>query len=293
MSDYTVLLPLDGDAASEEAMLVLPMLRTIGFSKLRLLAVDDPSNQKTRTADAFKPYLEQHRATAEAAGWQVETIIAMGDAADTILAAAGHSDVDLILLATHGRTGMQRLRLGSVSDKLIKNALCPRLVVGPNVEIDMSTYSLERILVPVDGSDLSERSLPIARHLANLVGGKVDLLQAVSLSSGMMVGDMGAGADLMPGALEAANQYLARLAEGFPGIEVNTAVVAGSAAESIVDHMRNNPIDLVIMASRGRTGLTRFALSSVTEHVLRGPDPVLVFEIGEDRSRLFDAARAS
>ena len=50
---------------------------------------------------------------------------------------------------------------------------------------------------------------------------------------------------------------------------------------------------LVIMASRGRTGLSRAALGGVTEKVLQGPDPVLVFEIGEDRSRLFDAARSA
>ena len=66
MSDYTVLLPLDGDEASETALLVLPMLRTIGFSKLRLIAVDDTSNQKTRTAEAFKPYLAEKQAAAEA-----------------------------------------------------------------------------------------------------------------------------------------------------------------------------------------------------------------------------------
>lgn len=107
-------------------------------------------------------------------------MIATGDPADSILAAAANTDVDLILLATHGRTGVKRMRLGSVSDKLIKNALCPRLVVGPNVDIDLATYSLKRILVPVDGSDLSEQSLPIARHLAGLTGASVGLLRSVS-----------------------------------------------------------------------------------------------------------------
>jgi len=220
-------------------------------------------------------------------------VIAEGDPVDLILDAASKDDVDLILLATHGRTGLERIRLGSVSDKLIKNALCPRLVVGPNVDIDMATYSLKRILVPVDGSDLSEESLPIARHLAKLVGAEIDLIQAVSITSGMVVGDTGAGADLMPGVLESANTYLARVAEAFPGQKVNTNVVVGNAADSIVEHLDNNPVDLVIIASRGRTGFTRFALSSVTERILQGPDPVLVFERGEDRSRLFDAARSA
>lgn len=293
MSDYTVLLPLDGDETSEDALRVLPMLRTIGFSKVRFISVDSPKNMKTPTAAAFSGYLAPHVATATAAGWEVETVIAEGDPVDLILDAASKDDVDLILLATHGRTGLERIRLGSVSDKLIKNALCPRLVVGPNVDIDMATYSLKRILVPVDGSDLSEESLPIARHLAKLVGAEIDLIQAVSITSGMVVGDTGAGADLMPGVLESANTYLARVAEAFPGQKVNTNVVVGNAADSIVEHLDNNPVDLVVIASRGRTGFTRFALSSVTERILQGPDPVLVFERGEDRSRLFDAARSA
>ncbi len=293
MSDFKVLVPLDGDEVSEDALLVLPMLRTIGFSQLVFISVDSPKNLKTRTAKAFADYLAVHSGNAEAAGWQVETVIAEGDAADIILAAAARTDVDLILLATHGRTGLERIRLGSLSDKLIKNALCPRLVVGPNVDIDLETYSLKRILVPVDGSALSEMSLPIARHLANLVGAEVDLIQAVSISSGMVAGDTGAGVDLMPGVLDSANSYLSRIADGFPGVKVNPNVVVGNAADSIVDHLDAHPVDLVVIASRGRTGLTRFALSSVTERILQGPDPVLVFEEGEDRSRLFSAARSA
>jgi len=293
MSDYTVLLPLDGDEASETALHVLPMLRKIGFSKLRLISVDDTSNQKTRTGEAFKSYLAEKQAAAEAAGWAVETVIVQGSPDVAIVKAADDPAVDLVLIATHGRTGIKRMRLGSVADKVIKNAMCPRLVVGPNVDIDMSTYDLTRILVPVDGSDLSEMSLPIAKHLATLTGAQVDLLQSVSMSSGMMVGDTAAGIDLMPGAIDSANQYLARVAEGMAGVNVNPFVVVGAPGDSILGHLSSHPVDLVIMASRGRTGLARAALGSVTERILQGPDPVLVFEMGEDRSRLFDAARSA
>lgn len=290
MSGYTVLLPLDGDKVSEDALLVLPMLATIGFDKLRIISV--PSS-KTLTAEGFETYLEPHEVAARSAGWEVESIIATGDPAEAILAAAQEPEVDLILLATHGRTGMKRMRLGSTSDKLIKDASCPRLVVGPNVDIDMANYSLGRILVPIDGSELAELSLPIARHLAGVTGASVDLLQSVSAASvAAGVGDAGMG-DLLPGLLDAAKEYLGRMAEGFAGIEVETHVVVGSPGESIIGHLSTNPVDLVIMASRGRTGLARAALGVVTERVLQGPDPVLVFEIGEDRSRLFDAARST
>jgi nucleotide-binding universal stress UspA family protein len=288
MSGYTVLLPLDGDKVSEDALLVLPMLRTIGFTKLRIIAVDDPKTDKTPTAEGFRPYVEAQVAAAAAAGWQVESIIATGDPATTIIAEAGDSDVDLIVLATHGRTGIKRMRLGSVSDKIIKDATCPRLVVGPNVDIDLNSYSLQRILVPVDGSDLSEMSLPIARHLARLTGASVDLIQSVSPP--VSTAEVPAS---YPSMLFAAGEYLTRCASEFPGVDVKTFVTGGAPGDVIVQHLRDNPVDLVIMASRGRTGLTRAALGGVTEKVLQGPDPVLVFEKGEARSRLFDDAQSS
>jgi nucleotide-binding universal stress UspA family protein len=293
MSDYTVLLPLDGDETSEAALLVLPMLRTIGFSKVRIFSVDDTSHMKTYTGEGFKKYQAEKRPALEAAGWTVETVIVQGSADVAIVKAADDPAIDLVLLATHGRTGIKRMRLGSTSDKVIKNAKCPRLVVGPNVDIDLSTYSLGRILVPVDGSDLSEMSLPIAKHLATITGAQIDLLQSVSMSTGMMVGDTAAGVDLMPGAIQSANQYLARLAENMPGLTVNATVVVGSPGDAVLGHLATHPVDLVIMASRGRTGLARAAMGSVTERVLQGPDPVLVFEIGEDRSRLFNDARSA
>ena len=102
---------------------------------------------------------------------------------------------------------------------------------------------------------------------------------------------MMAGVDTLTPLMDEARDYLARAAETFPGRKVNTIVVTGRADDSILDHIKANPVDLVIMVSRGRTGLGRMTLGSVTERVLHGPDPVLVFEPGEDRSRLFEAAR--
>jgi nucleotide-binding universal stress UspA family protein len=79
----------------------------------------------------------------------------------------------------------------------------------------------------------------------------------------------------------------------FGEIKVNTTVVTGTPGERILDHLKGNPVDLVIMASRARTGIGRIALGSVVERVLHGLDPVLIFEPGEDRSKLFKVARAA
>ena len=169
MANLTALIPLDTTDFSESALQMLPLLKEIGFDTVRLVSAFD-SKKKDLNMDVLASYLQGKAPKVTALGMQCETrVLEGGDPADQILAAADASDVDLIVIATHGRTGIARLRFGSVGDKLIKNAACPRLVIGPNVEIDLATYDLTHILVPLDGSDFSELSLPIARHLAKIL----------------------------------------------------------------------------------------------------------------------------
>jgi nucleotide-binding universal stress UspA family protein len=265
------------------------MLKTVGFDRVRLISVVD-SKKDRGDAASIEAYLEEQSAKVGELGMQVETRVGQGDAAEVLVAAANEEDVDLVLIATHGRTGIARLRLGSVGEKLIKDASCPRLVVGPNVEIDLEHYSLKRLLVPLDGSDLAEASLPIARYIAGLTGAEVELLRAVSPTSAAPDPTL-VGADFVTPMIDDAHAYLARMSEAFPNQKTNGSVALGPADGSILEHLKAHPVDLVIMGSRGRTGLTRFALGSVTERVLQGPDPVLVFEAGEDRGRFFQAAR--
>ena len=288
MANLTALVPLDTTEFAESALLVVPMLQSIGFDKVRLFSVA----KKGADRSSIESYLQGKSAELGKLGVEIETRVVDGDPAAATIAAAAEPDVDLVVLATHGRTGIARLRFGSVGEKIIKEASCPRLVVGPNVEIDLSHYSLKRMLVPLDGSDMSEMSLPIARHLASLTGAQVDLIRSVSPTTVVADPAMG-GIDLLTPLIDEATSYLGRIGGTFGDTEVNSTVVTGRPDDSILDHLKKNPVDLVIMVSRGREGIGRVLLGSVTERVLQGPDPVLIFEPGEDRSRLFQAARAT
>lgn len=291
MANLTALIPLDTTDFSESALQLLPLLKEIGFDKVRLMSAYDPK-KKNLNMDLLASYLQGKASRVTALGMECETRVLEGDAAEVILAAADASDIDLIVIATHGRTGIARLRFGSVGDKLIKNAPCPRLVIGPNVEIDLASYDLTHILVPLDGSELSEMSLPIARYLAKACHAQVDLIRAVSPTA--VVADPAMGAvDLLTPMLDEASTYLAGIEKTFSDTQVTSTVVTGRPDDAIIDHMKKNVNDLAIMVSSGRTGLARAAMGSTTERVLQGPDPVLVFEPGEDRSRLFQAARAA
>jgi nucleotide-binding universal stress UspA family protein len=296
MPGFTVLVPLDTTAFAESALLALPILSRLGFTKARLVSVADKKQEakadRGNGQASLSEYLRGKAESVQAHGFEVETEVLSGDAAEAILAASAKPDVDLVLIATHGRTGIARLRLGSVGERIIKDAACPRLVIGPNVAIDLESYSLDRILVPLDGSEAAELSLPIARHIARQSGAQIDLLRSVSVTP--IAGDPAVGAvDLLTPALEGAEQYLNTIAAGLGDFNVTTQVVTGSPGASILEHLREHPVDLVVLCSRGHTGLRRIAMGSVAEEVLQGPDPVLVFEPDESRSRLFEAARAT
>ena len=72
------------------------------------------------------------------------------------------------VVATHGRSGIARFRLGSVADKIIRQSPAPVLVIGPNVDVELAPYALKRVLVPLDGEELAEQALPIAAWIARL-----------------------------------------------------------------------------------------------------------------------------
>ena len=87
----------------------------------------------------------------------------LGRLVDTLDRACKRSD---LVIATHGRTGMRRWLLGSVADKLSRETPCPDLIIGPNVEVELDNYSVKRIVVALDGSELSEEALPVAAWIA-------------------------------------------------------------------------------------------------------------------------------
>ena len=148
-----------------------------------------------------------------------------------------------------------------------------------------------QVLVPLDGSEVSERALPHAQSLANAFGARVHLLQVISLSHEYEASRGGGGDSptVVEYSLDTARQitaarqtraekYLqaiaARLEEN--GIQVETSVRQGSASENIANFVAENGIDLIVMSTHGRGGLQRFLVGSVTDRVIRSSHvPVL------------------
>lgn len=188
MAGLTALIPLDGTKLSESAFELLPFAKTLGVTKVRLVSSwvspwtgEQLAGRPKGEADEINSkgqaylnsYLAGHAATVGGQGFEVAPIVKAGKAAEAVLEAAG-KDTDLVLIATHGRTGVARFRMGSVADTIIRDALCPVLVIGPNVSVSLSPYAPKRILAPIDGTELSEEALKLATRVADSTGAELD-----------------------------------------------------------------------------------------------------------------------
>ncbi|MPZ50199.1 MAG: hypothetical protein GEU75_13035 [Dehalococcoidia bacterium] len=309
MSAMTALVPLDGTKLSESAFALLPLIRKLGFDKVVLVGVweglwqgdnlgraDAELNELAEKGRAYlQAYLEEQARGVRPLGLEVDVDVRVGRAAEQLLEAANQTD--LILIATHGRDGIARWRLGSVADQVVRHANCPTLVIGPNVQIDLAPYAVQRILVPLDGSALAEEALPVATWLAQTTGAELDLVRVVSLvipGNGIYDG-MGYSVDLLTDIEDAARAYLAGVAEKLKDkvVTVRTEMLLGAAGDQLLAHMKDSPAHLAVLASHGRSGVIRAALGSVADRMLHGPAPVLVLRPEQVKSKIMEAAMSA
>lgn len=143
------------------------------------------------------------------------------------------------------------------------------------------SVSYRHILVPLDGSPLAEVALSHALALSRACGAEVTLLNSVSPMDEVMVseGEPVFLADLWKARKQAAQTYLESVQRRPEWREIKTQLVVeqSPAADAIVDYARRHQVDVIVMATHGRSGLKRWVFGSVAEKVLRGADrPVLM-----------------
>jgi nucleotide-binding universal stress UspA family protein len=212
----------------------------------------------------------------------VNTSLENGKPENLIIDRAAGDQNALIVMATHGRSGLQRWMLGSVADKVLHGSTNHVLLIRASDQGQTDgEASLKKLIVPLDGSPLAERVLPHVSDLAKKMRLETILLRAYALPPALAADEYGTYTDKLIGQLEAgAKEYLAAKTgelqkQGVPNVSYVTDL--GYGAEKITSLARRTPDNLIAMCTHGRSGVTRWALGSVTERVVRhSGDPVLI-----------------
>jgi nucleotide-binding universal stress UspA family protein len=292
-----MLIPLDGSKTAENVLPYARRLAAVAHGAVELLGVvemaeiagDIPPNQATYAEALIREavrnsteYLENLAKTFR--NGKVRCTVEQGRPEDVITAAAAAESDTLIAMATHGRSGVSRWLLGSVTEKVLRGTVNPLLVVrAPGDSKAGGEAALTSVIVPLDGSEIAETILSPVAGLARALEMQVILLRVYGVPLATYGGDdyyVPDYLELKDQIKDEANSYLNSRATWLrqQGVaEVSTVIIEGSAADAIISMARKTPDNLVAMSPYGRSGLQRWILGSVTEKVVRHcEDPVLI-----------------
>lgn len=283
------LVPLDGSPLAEQALVPALCLARATGGEITLVHVTEPAPRRPQPpAGSGTEYLSRviERLPDDLA---LRPLVHTGDPVSEILGAALDGPPAIIVMATHGRSGADRLLFGSVADRVVRRATVPVVVVRAGM--CLQEHGLRQLLVPLDGSELAEAALPPA---LGLLGGEASLrlVRVVDGSAGR--GSLGFGlgalmhgselaAELTEAAVLEARDHLNALSERLRlrGVRVGWEIRHGRASDEIIRTAETTGADLIAMATHGEGGWRRWAFGSVTDQVLhRSSVPVMVIPPG-------------
>ena len=306
----TILVPLDSSALAEQIMPYIRELAPLLSASVRLLQVVPEPERDSMLADSItglygmseppERYRERKQLALEEArvhaegylaaqasrlledGLDVETEVRIGPVAENIIEVAAGRKPTLIAMVTHGYSGLRRWALGSVADRVIQAAAAPVFLVRGAEKPLVRPFAIRRILVPLDGSDISRQALPLAAELASCACAELSLLQAVAPAIEGYPSLLGQPTAQYGVVLSALRDQAIHELEAIAGelrqqdVPVSTAVINGHAAETIVDEATRRAASMIVMATHGRGGLRRWALGSIADKVLHATTTPLV-----------------
>lgn len=282
-----ILVPLDGSKRAERILAECgPILDRPG-SRIFLLRVPDtpgvyPSAEismdrlRKTVLEEAESYLARMKEHLEKRGLNVTTMIREGNPAERILEESARWKISLVLMSTHGRTGVRRWVFGSVTEKVIRAAEAPVLIYRSFPERDvldtLTGMKVDDILLPIDESNASMKAVPYAARLAAEFGAGVHVLHVVDREQ----------------ARAPATRHVGRAVRELTDAGVVAAPVerTGNAAAEILDACHDLGAGLIVLTTHGRSGVSRWTCGSVTEKVLRAAEtPLLIVRTSRSPAR--------
>lgn len=291
-----IMVPLDGSEFGEQALPFAAALSRATGASLNLCHVSccelptdllqntpfqyegvDLSVYEAKHRESMRQYLEEREAAmkAELPDRRVCSALLEGWVTEALERHAREIDAQLIVMTTHGRTGMSRAWLGSVADSLVRHSHFPLLLIRPLDEEgkEFPRPSFRHLLLPLDGSPTGEGVLAPAALLARSVGSAITLFHVVSPYRTVGARPIPLPAGDTEARRRRGEEYLAGVAASLrgEGVEVEAVVEAhASPARAILEALEKRGADLVSMATHGYRGVKRAVLGSVADKVLRG-----------------------
>jgi nucleotide-binding universal stress UspA family protein len=282
-----ILLPVDGSAGADAVLEHVGDVALWADATVHLLYVADTSRDSvtvvdTTVVDALaqegEEIVDDAAATLDARGVSHGTDVVQGDPAPTIVDYAEKYGCDLVAMPTHGRTGLSRYLLGSVTEKVVRLAGTPVLTARMTPE-EQLTFPYEGLLVATDGSAPATRAARHGIDLAAALDAELHVLSAVDYESlGPDVRSTLSEPDIEGPAREAVDELLAE-AEQRGVADAVGHVERGPPAEGILDCVEEHGVHAVVMGTTGRRGVDRVLLGSVAEKTVRSA-PVPVVTVG-------------
>jgi nucleotide-binding universal stress UspA family protein len=262
-----ILLPLDGSELSEVAIPLAETVARAQHAEVTAVRVVPPPTQFLAQNEGYMPpdayddllrslqeeaeaYLAQIAERLQADGISVRTEWRDGLPSSTLLDCEGELRPDLVVMATHGRSGLARFALGSIADRMVREGSVPVLLAR---SFSPAVAELETALVPLDGSSVAEAALPIVEDLASNPLRSVQLLRAVA----------------EPDEEPAARAYLRGVAQRLSSKGLQTAVVVAVDHASHAVAQAAQQVNLVILSTHGRGGFDRLRHGSIAERATR------------------------
>jgi len=296
-----MLVPLDGSQLAEET---LPYARELAGRldlDLDFLHVCSPSESQlfsvlqmyvTKTAEAVREQIQKIQTDSggkkPSKAVKITSKVVTGYPAEEILKYAEKNKTDIILMATHGASGVRSWAIGSVAHKVLHASSVPVWLVRSGIpeEIVYDKWPKKTLLVPLDGSKMAEAAIQHAEELVKKRGTQIAeiLLMSVyapgvfSPSRFFMSDELGNSpidySEMVKmeneQAKERCEKYLKKTADliAAKGITVRTQAILGDAADEIIKYANNNPFQLIVMASHGHSGVRHLIFGSVAERII-------------------------
>ncbi len=293
-----ILVPIDFSEDADLAVLHAVNIGRAYDSEIILFHVislfdNDPNNPDYRFPDVKEIYSKLEEIASDNMQQLQESHLKMNfdqvvvrgiSPAEEILLYEKENKIDLIVMGTHGRSGLRHFLIGSVAERVIRNAACPVMSIRFHKESEDFKPTIKRILVPIDFSTYSRQTLGYAVDIARRFDASLEIVHVIEEQvhpSYYVAGDISIFnliPDLREKSLAALKEFTEKVIP--EEIEHTFHIREGRAHSEIARFAQDQEIDLIVIATHGLSGLEHFLIGSTTEKVIRKVNqPVLAIKM--------------